>query len=320
MSDGSLTDGGGHVPLAVTTRSGVDESVHHGSVVALDEHGHELFVAGDPSRPMYPRSALKPLQAEAMLRCGLDVGDQQLALVCASHDGTDRHCEIVRSILEGVGLDESALGNVPGLPIDDRAAAAHVRSGAEPTPLRMNCSGKHAGMVATCVANGWPIDGYLDETHPLQVAITHEVARRTGAVHHVGVDGCGAPAHHVTLHGLAGAFAAIAAGAGRAPTAMRTYPDLVGGEHRFVTMLMRAVPGLFAKDGAEGVFAAAFADGRALAVKVADGNQRAVPAVTLAALAAMGIDERVLDVGEMSSPVLGHGRPVGTVRAVVALG
>ncbi len=86
MSDGSLTDGGGHVPIAVTTRSGVDESVHHGSVVALDEHGHELFVAGDPSRPMYPRSALKPLQAEAMLRCGLDVGDQQLALVCASHD------------------------------------------------------------------------------------------------------------------------------------------------------------------------------------------------------------------------------------------
>ncbi|MEJ7719353.1 MAG: asparaginase [Ilumatobacteraceae bacterium] len=151
-----------------------------------------------------------------------------------------------------MGLDESALGNVAGLPIDDRAAAAHVRSGAEPTPLRMNCSGKHAGMVATCVANGWAIDGYLDETHPLQVAITDEVARRTGAVHHVGVDGCGAPAHHVTLRGLAGALAAIAAGAGRAPTAMRTHPDLVGGEHRFVTMLMRAVPGLFAKDGAEG--------------------------------------------------------------------
>ncbi|MEJ7719354.1 MAG: asparaginase [Ilumatobacteraceae bacterium] len=87
----------------MTTRSGVDESVHHGSVVALDERGHELFVAGDPSRPMYPRSALKPLQAEAMLHCGLDVDDQQLALVCASHDGTDRHCEIVRSILEGWG-------------------------------------------------------------------------------------------------------------------------------------------------------------------------------------------------------------------------
>jgi L-asparaginase II len=311
-----LDDGGGHVPVAVTDRNGVDESVHHGSVVAIDGDGRIAFSAGNPSLPVYARSALKPLQAAAMGDAGLAADDEQLALMCASHDGTERHCAVVRRLLADAGLSEDALGNTPSYPLNVDAFHSMIRAGEGPTAMRMNCSGKHAGMVATCVVNGWDTVSYLASDHPLQRHITDVVAELAGTVANVGVDGCGAPTHSIDLVGLARAFAALARDRADIYRAMTTHPDLVGGETRDVTRLMRSVPGLLAKEGADGVYAAAMHDGRAVALKIADGASRARMPVMLAALAMLGIDttERHDD---LCPPILGHGRPVGSVRSVI---
>lgn len=282
------------------------------------------MAVGNPESVVYPRSSNKPMQAVAMVRAGLQLESRLLALVCASHDGTPAHTSAAIDILAGAGLDEAALGNTPGLPLDDDAARAVVCSGGSPAPLTMNCSGKHAGMLATCVRNGWGHAGsdYLRIDHPLQLAITRVIDELAGEPHdHIGIDGCGAPAHALSLVGLARSFRAIATGAGGVGSAdvysaMTSFPEMVGGDRRDVTVLMRAVPGLMAKDGADGVFAAALPDGRAVALKVADGGDRARPPVMAAALRAVGVD--VPAVEELSSPVLGHGARVGEVRAVLA--
>ena len=181
----------------------------------------------------------------------------------------------------------------------------------------MNCSGKHAAMLATCVVNGWSTDGYLDAAHPVQGAITDRIAELAGHVHHIGVDGCGAPAHVMSMRGLATGFSTVAAERGSVWSAMTSRPDLVGGEGRDVTRLMQAVPGLMAKDGAEGVFAAAVPDGPAVAVKIADGGARAAGVVLAAALALVGVD---VDVEVVGDPILGHGKPVGRIRSLLGDG
>jgi L-asparaginase II len=310
------------VPVAVTDRSGHDESVHFGAVVGLAADGRIAVAAGDPAVLVYPRSAAKPMQAVAMVRLGLDLPAEQLAVACASHDGTPYHLDLVRGILAASGLNAAMLGNTAGLPIDEEARLAVIRTGGGATPLQMNCSGKHAAMLATCVLRGWPTDHrYLDTDHPLQRAVTATIAELTGErPSWIGVDGCGAPAHVVSLAGVARAFRSIATGAAGAPAqrvaaAISQHPLAVGGEHRDVTAMIRHIPGLVAKDGAEGVFAAALPDGRAVALKIADGGDRARPAVMLAALAALGID--VADVEPLvSREILGHGHPVGIVRAL----
>jgi L-asparaginase II len=142
-----------------------------------------------------------------MLRLGLDVDDEQLALVTASHSGEPRHLAIVRRVLDEQGLGVDDLGNTPALPLNEHRAREIVRAGGSATSLTQNCSGKHAGMLATCVVNGWPLESYLDTDHPLQRAITEVFAELAGEpVRHVGVDGCGAPVHAVSLAGLARAF------------------------------------------------------------------------------------------------------------------
>jgi L-asparaginase II len=312
-----------YVPVAVTSRSGFDESVHFGAVVALGPSGEVEFAAGDPTVAIYPRSSNKPMQAVAMVRAGLSLPPDLLALVCASHDGTPAHLAAARRILTSAGLDDTALANTADLPLDDDAAEAVLRAGGGRTPLQMNCSGKHSGMVATCVANGWPHDAsYLEGLHPLQQAITASIAELAGEQPtHIGVDGCGAPAHVISLVGLARCFRAIATGAAGAAgdevyTAMTDHPDMVGGERRDVTAFMRLVPGLMAKDGADGVFAAALPDGRAVALKIADGANRARPPLMVAALAALGID--VAEVAPVvAEHIRGHGRVVGEVRALL---
>jgi L-asparaginase II len=311
-----LDGGGGHVPVAVTDRNGFDESVHHGSVVALDSSGDIALSVGNPSLAVYARSALKPLQAAAMLDAGLRVDDQQLALICASHDGTDRHCAIVRRLLASASRTEDDLANTASFPLDVDTFHTMVRAGEGPSPLRMNCSGKHAGMVVTCVAKGWDVDGYLVADHPLQQRITSVVAAMAGGVAHVGVDGCGAPTHAIDLRGLARAFATLATDRVEVYRAMTSHPDLVGGDTRGVTRLMRAIPGLLAKEGADGVYAAAMPDGRAVALKIADGSSRARTPVMLAALAALGVATSGAP-HDLSAPILGHDRPVGSVRCVI---
>lgn len=301
------------VAVAVTDRSGVDESLHHGAVVVLGEDGETVFSLGDPDVAIYPRSSNKPMQADAMLRLGLDVDDEQLALACASHDGTERHLAVVRRLLAGAGLGEEALGNTASLPLQQEAMERVLATGGHRSPILMNCSGKHAAMVATCRARGWSVDAYLEPDHALQAAITEWIDVLAGPVSHVGVDGCGAPAHVLPLRGLASGFRTLAMERGRVWRAMTGHPELVGGEARTVTRVMSAVPGAMAKDGAQGVFAIAHPDGWAAALKIADGQERPVAVVLAAALAHAGVD---LDGAAISAPVLGHGRPVGRLRAV----
>lgn len=312
------------VPVAITRRSGVDESVHFGAVVALAFSGDIELAVGDPDVDIYPRSCNKPLQAVAMARAGLRLPPELLALVCASHDGTPKHLAGVRRILATAGLDESALANTPDLPLDESAAEAVLRAGGSRTSLQMDCSGKHSGMLVTSAVNGWPTDArYLEPDHPLQRRITDDIDDLTGEQHaHIGVDGCGAPAHVFSLLGLARAYRAIATGAAGAAgnavyESMTAHPELVGGQHRDVTKFMRDVPGLMAKDGAEGVFAAAMPDGRAVALKIADGASRPCAPVLVAALRAIGIDTREVD-RHVVRPVMGHGKRVGEVRAALA--
>jgi L-asparaginase II len=297
--------------VAITDRSGFDESWHHGVVVALDHDGTIATRLGDVEAPIYPRSSNKPMQADAMLRAGWEPTSEQLALACASHDGTERHIAVVRSTLTAAQLSDNALRNTAGLPIEVGSAHAVLAAGGHSLPILMNCSGKHAAMLATCQVNGWSIDDYLEPDHPLQLAITARISELAGGVVHIGVDGCGAPAHVMSLVGLARAFRTLAVESGDVWSAMTAHPELIGGEAREDTVLMRDVPGLMAKAGAEGVFAAALPDGRALAVKIADGNGRAAGVVAGAALRTIGVE---VDVEALSPPILGHGRPVGRVR------
>jgi L-asparaginase II len=309
-------------PVAITTRSGMDESLHHGAMVGLASSGAVAFAVGNPRAVIYPRSANKPTQATAMVRAGLRLPPRLLALACASHDGAPMHCDGALQILQSAGLDVTALGNTPDLPLDDAAAEDVLRAGGGRSPLLANCSGKHAAMLATCVVNGWPTDGYLRPDHPLQEAITAVVDESLIDDHHrhLGVDGCGAPQHAMTLIGLATSVRAVATGllgpAGEAVhTAMTQHPEMVGGTRRDVTLLMEGIPHLMAKDGAEGVFAAALPDGRALALKIADGADRARSAVYLAGLAALGISvDHVAP--RLTRAILGHGDVVGEVRAL----
>ena len=309
-------------PVAITRRSGFDESVHFGVVVGLAATGAIEFAVGDPAAPIYPRSSNKPMQAVGMVRAGLELPPELLALVCASHDGTPKHVDAARRILATAGLDELSLANTPDLPLDRDAAESVLRSGGGPTPIQMNCSGKHSGMLVTSAINGWPTDAsYLSADHPLQQRITGTIDELADEQHrHIGVDGCGSPAHVMSLLGLARAFRCIATGgAGTSGdavyAAMTAHPEMVGGDGRDVTQFMRHVPGLMAKDGADGVFAAALPDGRTVALKIGDGANRARPPVMVAALRALGIDVSAVE-PLVTQPVLGHGRPVGEVRAI----
>lgn len=313
-----------YVPVAVTTRSGQDESVHFGAVVVLAPDGSIERAHGNPEALVYPRSSNKPMQAVAMVRAGLALPSDLLALVCASHDGLPMHRDGALRILASAGLGEEALGNTADLPLDPAESEHILRTGGGRTPLQMNCSGKHSGMLATCVRNGWAHDaGYLDPEHPLQRRITDTIVELSadGAAP-IGVDGCGAPAHMMTLAGLARSFRAIAVGdagdAGRrVHAAMTSHPQMVGGPRRDVTAFMEEVPGLMAKDGAEGVFAAALPDGRAIALKIADGANRARPPLMVAALGWLGVDTTAL-APRVAEPIRGHGQVVGTVRSLLA--
>jgi len=301
------------VPVAETTRNGAVESIHHGIVVALAADGSTAWSAGDPSTAVYPRSSLKPLQAQALVDAGLALEPPELAIACGSHAGESVHLDTVTRMLARFGLTHAALRNTPDLPLSTAAAAAVVRAGGGPTALFQNCSGKHASMLAMCVVNGWSLDDYLDLDHPLQKLIDASVAAAAGGVSHTGIDGCGAPTAMITLTGLARAVRELAVGRTATFAAMTAHPDLVDGEGRADTTLMRVVPDLVAKGGAEAVYVAAHADGRAVALKIADGGDRARLPVMLAALRLLGFDVDAVPV----PPVLGHSQPVGEVRALV---
>lgn len=307
--------------VAEAVRSGLVESVHHGSVVALNADGSVALSVGDTDVPMYPRSANKPGQVVAMLRHGLPLDGELLALAASSHSGEEFHLKGTQRILAAADLDESVLQNTPGWPLDEVARLAYIRRGHDMSALAGDCSGKHAAMVVTCAVNGWPTENYRDPDHPLQRAIEATLGELAGEpIAHTGVDGCGAPLFAMTLTGLARVFRSLALGGPGSPErqvvdAIQTHPEWTSGTARDEAKLIRGVPGLFGKAGAEGVYAVALDDGRAAALKIADGQSRPRPVVMMAVLRRLGVDHPVLE--ELSRvPVLGHGEPVGEVRAV----
>ncbi|MEW2626385.1 asparaginase [Streptomyces sp. NPDC048106] len=314
-----------HAPVAHLVRGGVVEGIHYGSVVVLGADGAVGFRLGDTEAAFYPRSAVKPLQAVAMLRAGLPLDGELLSLAAASHSGEERHLAGTRRILGLAGLGEDDLRNVPDLPFGPAVRDTWIRDGRTPSRLAQNCSGKHAAMLWTARLNGWSLPDYLDPAHPLQRAIRETVEDLTEQrVAHVTVDGCGAPLFAISLRGLARALSRITSAApgtaeARVADAMRDHAEMASGDGRDVAALMRAVPGLLAKDGFEGVQVAALPDGRAVAVKIADGADRARIPVAAGALALAGVDPALLT-GFAGQPLLGGGVPVGAVRVVSELG
>ena len=305
--------------LAEVVRSGFTESWHRGAVAALAADGIQVIGVGGTAVPVFPRSANKPLQAVGMLRCRLDLEGELLALAAASHSGEDFHVDGVRKILSGAGLAEDSMRCPAAWPLDLDAARRLIAAGGEPSRIRMNCSGKHAAMLATCVQNGWPTDSYLAQSHPLQREILRTVEDVAGErVTATGVDGCGAPLFALTLAGLARAFRAmVLATLGtperRVAEAMRAYPEWSSGTNRDERMLMDAVPGLLVKAGAEGVVAFAFTDGRAGAIKIDDGMARGRTPVMVATLRLLGA---VVPDEFATVPVTGGDALVGVVQAV----
>ncbi|WP_214109768.1 asparaginase [Acrocarpospora catenulata] len=297
--------------IVEVVRSGFVESVHRARMIAVDADGRPVRVHGEVDTPSSPRSSMKPLQALGMLSAGLSLEPELLALACGSHYGEDFHLQGTRKILADAGLEESALRCPEDFP-HDRAVQQRSR-------VAMNCSGKHAAMLATCAANDWPLDDYRDPTHPLQKTIRAVVEEFTSErVPATGVDGCGAPLFFCSMTGLARAFRRLTlASPGslerRVADAVRAHPEYTSGTASPETRLMRAVPGLMVKEGAEAYHALAHEDGRAAVVKVVDGAYRARVPVTIAALRALGFDAPELAELERP-PVLGGGLPVGEIR------
>jgi L-asparaginase II len=313
------------VVVAEIVRSGFVEGHHYGSVVALDTDGGVDWSVGVVDEPVLPRSCNKPVQALGMVRAGLDLPPDLLALACASHSGEPFHVEGARRILASAGLTEDALQTPPDWPIDDQAREDVIRSGGAKAPVLMNCSGKHAAMLATCAVNGWPTETYLAPDHPLQQVIAETFAELTGEpVTTVAVDGCGAPLLSASLVGLARAFRTLAVATDgperRVADAIRQHPAYVSGTRRDELALLTAVPGAIGKAGAESCYAVALPDGRAFALKTDDGAARARPGLMAEALRRSGVDEldgvdadAVRRTGE--HVLLGGGRPVGEIRA-----
>ncbi|MEU2668019.1 asparaginase [Streptomyces sp. NPDC007164] len=306
--------------LAEVVRSGFVEGHHRGSLVVLAADGSVERSLGDPAAPVFPRSSNKPMQAAAVLRAGLDLSGERLALAAASHSGEGFHLELVRTMLAEHGLTPADLQTPPDLPLDPVEAETYLAAGHVRDRITMNCSGKHAAMLAVCAVNGWDRASYLAPAHPLQQLVRQVVEEAAGEpVTAVGTDGCGAPLMAISLVGLARAFRTfVLAEPGtaerRVGDAMRAHPQYVAGTRRPDTWLMREVPGALSKMGAEAVQAVALADGRALAFKVDDGATRALGPVLARALRLLGIDAPVVArIGH--APLLGGGGEVGEIRA-----
>ena len=316
------------VELAIVERGGFVESRHAGAAVVLSSDGEVIAQHGNADALILPRSSLKPLQAVASITAGAALEGDQLALGTASHSGTDRHVEVVRDVLAAGGLNEDDLACPPAWPSNADARRDMISDHAEQSRIRMNCSGKHALMLRACVATQWPIEGYLEPTHPLQVHIREVIERLTGEkIAHTVVDGCGAPVHAITLLGLARAVHRIGTASERSPFALhrvagslvravRESPWTIAGPGEPDTIAIEML-GVFAKGGAEGVMVMVAPNGTTVALKMLDGNGRAATIVAATLLARAG----ALSEGDVSSlaaalplDVLGGGQPVGMIR------
>ncbi len=301
--------------LAEYVRDGVVESEHRGFLVALNADGTIFKSLGDIETKIYPRSTVKCAQASAMVRHGLTLEPRLLALAQSSHSGAAMHMDGAREILTSVGLDESALQCALDRPLGDSERRAW--GDAAPTRIAMNCSGKHAAMIATCVINKWPVGNYLDASQPLQAAIKAEIEVLAGEkISVTSTDGCGAPLFLISVIGLARAIRVITISADpihkSVMDAARAFPEMVGGVGRHNTEMMQEVPGLFMKDGAEAVNVSSLSDGRTFVFKVSDGSLRAFRTIVHACLKDFGIDTSFTP-----EKVMGGPRVIGTIRATI---
>ena len=299
--------------LIEVVRGAMVESIHHGRLLIVDGSGEDLLALGGVDQLIYPRSAIKSIQASAMVRAGLALEARDLALVCASHAGSAMHQESALRILASAGLSEKTLRNTPDKPLG--LVERREWGDRETTSLAANCSGKHAGMVATSAINGWDLATYKDVSHPLQTLIRKEfedlAAEKITAA---SVDGCGAPLFAMTLRGMVRAIHQITHSDDpvhrEVVSACTTYPEMVSGKGRVVTDAMARVPGLLVKDGAEGVMIASLRGKGTMAWKMSDGSNRGDRPLLSASLSHLDIAlefERI--------PVYGDGKVVGEIRA-----
>ena len=299
--------------LIEVVRNELVESVHSGHLMIIAGTGERILQLGKSDFLVYPRSAIKAIQASAMVRAGLDLDDELLALVCASHAGSQRHQDAAEKILQSANLTVEALQNTPDKPL---GITERKNWGSKPaTSLAANCSGKHAGMVATAKINGWEIARYKEAHHPLQVACKNEFEKLASEkITKVAVDGCGAPLFAVTFAGLVHAIHHFMISADpihvRIKNACRRFPEMVSGEGRLPTLAMQKVPGLFVKDGAEGVMVAGLDSGETIVWKMSDGSQRGAAALLAESLRHIGTTVQF-----ERENVLGDGQVVGEIRA-----
>lgn len=299
--------------LAEIIRHEMTESAHYGHLTILNSNAEELFTLGDSAAAIFPRSSIKPIQARAMVKNGLEIEPRLLALVIASHSGSVEHLAGVREILAHYGLTEANLQCSLDLPLGE--VERKLWGEKPPSRITMNCSGKHAGMLATCVINKWDTDNYLAMDHPLQVAIKNEIESSAGEKSKNDTfDGCGAPLFAISLKGLAKAILSVVEGddvASRAIVrAMSEHPEMVAGGARLSTRWMKAVPGLIMKEGAEGVHIAGKRGHGVIAFKVIDGSMRAHDVITRSALERIGITAAL-----PASTVFGGPTPAVKIRA-----
>jgi L-asparaginase II len=322
--------------LIELTRGSLVESVHAGALAVARATGDLVAAVGDVAAPIFPRSAIKPLQAIACVESGapdrLGFGEREIALSCASHSGTPAHTSLALSMLQRAGLAPEALVCGVHEPMDIASAHALIRSGSAPTALNHNCSGKHCAMLATAVHSHEPTDGYWRPDHPVQVRIAGVLEDLTGCrlgPEVRGIDGCSVPNWAIPLSGLAQAFARFATGEGvdaaratacrRIAAACWTHPDLVAGPGRLDTLVMQQLPGsVLMKSGAEGVYCGALPErGLGFALKIDDGAKRAAEVVAVEVISRLFPVAR--DVGPVPGLTNWRGVEVGRIRATQTL-
>jgi L-asparaginase II len=320
------------------TRGDLIESLHRVSACAVDVRGGALLARGDVDVPIYLRSSAKPFIAGAIVAAGaverFGFERREIAVIAASHYGEPFHVRAVRSILEKIGLDESALQCGPQMPYDEASLRAMIRENVEPSAIYNNCSGKHAGILALCTILGADVATYLELRHPAQQRILQFCARvhdGDAATWPLGVDGCGIPVYATSLRKAALAFARLADPSQYAveddaralavvADAMRAHPEYVSGTGQLDTVLMQTSDDLVCKTGAEGVHGVGIVS-RAVgyASKVTDGNGRARAPGTVAALRGLGAldDAAYAQLQPYAEPIVSNwaGRPVGAIRA-----
>ena len=328
--------------LVEVLRGALAESAHRGAVAVHDSDGKAVWEIGDTDRPIFPRSAVKAIQALPLVETGAadayGFGERELALACASHSGEPEHVELARSMLAKAGLDETALECGAHWPSSHDATIALARAGGSPNALHNNCSGKHSGFLCTCRHAGIGHRGYVGAAHKSQEMVREALEAVTGAAHgeeNRGIDGCSIPTYAVPLKSLARGFARMATGIGFAPeracaarrllAACMAEPFLMAGTGRADVSLMQAAPGrIFVKIGAEGVYCAALPElGLGIALKCDDGEGRAAEVMIASVLAKLlGMDEAMAArLAELANPMLRNrvGTAVGMLRPTAAL-